>query len=454
MPKPPRPDLQIIPRQVFDQNQSIPRLVPGLQVQPADFGLPGGKQHFFLAIHPLGYQLRLSQQAYDIIKLLQETSATTSYEQAARKLSEAWKKPIDIYDLYYKVMTVLAPQGLLADTPLPASRPRSVLAFRAPLLPPTLVTLLTGPLVWLFHPLFIVVICSLASITTILFLSKQVLDTEITNATPSTLIWAFLCCVGSILWHELGHATACRRFCAPVGPIGFGLYFIFPAFYTDVSRVWQLTRKQRVVVDLGGIYFQSMALILLYALYLMTSSQICLFAVALVIGSILFSLNPFLRFDGYWMINDLLGVTALDQFRRAINIAFINGFKHGKGHVKQTLHALQKNLQFCIPSTTPTGVKIFLLLYVSITNVFWVWFFIRLLDWLLSLFQTYPDQTRAMVLQLQHHNWMQTGYMLGKLLIPCFIIFCLISLILRTKRKISRFFSLRKQSASLFPKKN
>ena len=38
-------------------------------------------------------------------------------------------------------------------------------------------------------------------------------------------------------------------------------YITFPVFYTDVTDVWCLTRRQRVIVNLGGVYFQLIFLI-------------------------------------------------------------------------------------------------------------------------------------------------------------------------------------------------
>ena len=54
----------------------------------------------------------------------------------------------------------------------------------------------------------------------------------------------------SSFFHELGHASACKYFGLNHGGIGFGLYLNFPIFYTDVTSVWKLTRKQRLTMPL------------------------------------------------------------------------------------------------------------------------------------------------------------------------------------------------------------
>ena len=53
-----------------------------------------------------------------------------------------------------------------------------------------------------------------------------------------------------------GHASASARYGVPARDIGFGLYLIYPVFYNDVTSAWRLPRRQRVVIDLAGTFFQ------------------------------------------------------------------------------------------------------------------------------------------------------------------------------------------------------
>lgn len=115
------------------------------------------------------------------------------------------------------------------------------------------------------------------------------------------------------LLHELGHTAACRYFQCPHGAIGFGLYFIFPAWYADVSKAWRLPRKQRAVVDLGGVYFQAILLIGIDAYALASGSPFALKLIWLITFAMLFTLNPVFKFDGYWLLSDLSGLHNLHQ---------------------------------------------------------------------------------------------------------------------------------------------
>jgi putative peptide zinc metalloprotease protein len=110
-----------------------------------------------------------------------------------------------------------------------------------------------------------------------------------------------------VLLHELGHLSACHRYRARHGGIGFGFYWFIPAFYAEVHGAWLLTRRERAVVDAGGVYFQCLFLSVLAALHLWQPSPTVLMAIACTHLLVLNTLNPVLKFDGYWLLSDLTG---------------------------------------------------------------------------------------------------------------------------------------------------
>ena len=63
--------------------------------------------------------------------------------------------------------------------------------------------------------------------------------------------------VASMLFHECGHAAACRYGGARPGVIGVGFYVVWPAFYTNVTDAYRLGRAGRIRTDLGGVYFNA-----------------------------------------------------------------------------------------------------------------------------------------------------------------------------------------------------
>lgn len=127
-------------------------------------------------------------------------------------------------------------------------------------------------------------------------------------------LWpAYLLFIVSLLAHEIGHATACVRYGAPPSEIGVAIYWIYPAFYVDVTRAWQLGRRRRVVVDLGGVYFQLIVGAGYAAAYAATGWPAFSVATRMILLSCLVSVTPVFRLDGYWALADALGSTRLDR---------------------------------------------------------------------------------------------------------------------------------------------
>jgi putative peptide zinc metalloprotease protein len=111
--------------------------------------------------------------------------------------------------------------------------------------------------------------------------------------------------------HEFGHASAAAHYGCRRMSIGWGLYIVYTVFWTNVSEAWRLPRRQRAMIDIGGVYFESIFLLAMLALYLKTGSLVFLFAFVFIDLSMLATLNPFLRMDGYWLVSDLFGIVNL-----------------------------------------------------------------------------------------------------------------------------------------------
>ena len=128
---------------------------------------------------------------------------------------------------------------------------------------------------------------------------------------PAGLALAYFAYLLALGAHELGHATACSRYRVRPGDIGFAVYLILPAVYCDVNRAWLLPRRQRVIVDIGGLLFET-ALGCVYVIAgAIFGAWILALAAVMVLGNLIWVLNPFGRFDLYWTLADAFGVTNL-----------------------------------------------------------------------------------------------------------------------------------------------
>lgn len=131
--------------------------------------------------------------------------------------------------------------------------------------------------------------------------------------------------------HELGHVTACVRYGARQGGIGVGMYWIWPAFFADVRGSWSLPAVQRLRVSLGGLYFQSIYVAILSIIALMTGSVSLVGAVQISLILMATTLNPIFKFDGYWILSDVLNVTNLHK-RISAHIQLLTSKKVMRDH--------------------------------------------------------------------------------------------------------------------------
>jgi hypothetical protein len=122
----------------------------------------------------------------------------------------------------------------------------------------------------------------------------------------------FLVVVAALLaasvFHEFGHASALVYEGGSVRGMGAGFYFIFPAFYTDVTDGYRLPRPARVRIDLGGPYFHLVFSVLVVTAYLITRQEFLLLIVVLIDFEVVRQFIPVLRLDGYWLFADLTGI--------------------------------------------------------------------------------------------------------------------------------------------------
>jgi hypothetical protein len=100
--------------------------------------------------------------------------------------------------------------------------------------------------------------------------------------------------------------------------MGAGVYLVWPAFYTDVSDAYRLDRRGRLRTDLGGVYFNAIAVLVAAALYAWTG--FAPLAVYVVAGQLetLHQFLPFIRLDGYHLVSDLAGVPNLFAYLRPV----------------------------------------------------------------------------------------------------------------------------------------
>jgi len=137
-------------------------------------------------------------------------------------------------------------------------------------------------------------------------------------ANPVDLLLVAALTIVSALFHECGHAAGCRYGGARPGRIGIGLYLVWPSFFTNVTDSYRLSRAGRLRTDLGGLYFNLLFILLLAGAYAVTSAPVLLLVIVISHLEMLEQLLPFVRFDGYFILSDLVGVP--DLFNRVVPV--------------------------------------------------------------------------------------------------------------------------------------
>ncbi|MEO0511882.1 MAG: PqqD family peptide modification chaperone [Planctomycetota bacterium] len=152
----------------------------------------------------------------------------------------------------------------------------------------------------------------------------------------SNLLWLSLALIVVRAVHEAGHAVACKAVgarCVEIGVMLVGV--VLPLPYCDATSAWKRPRtRDRAVVSLGGILFEGVlasAATFYWAYAEPGIGRTIAFNVMLISGvsSVVFNLNPLLRYDGYYLLTDLARSPNLAQRARAVWIFFIERFGFG-----------------------------------------------------------------------------------------------------------------------------
>lgn len=121
------------------------------------------------------------------------------------------------------------------------------------------------------------------------------------------------------LLHELGHAYAAVHYGCRVPTMGVAFMMMAPMLYTDVTDAWRLRdRHQRLVIAGAGMGVEfAVAAVSVFVWAFVPDGPLRSVAFILATVSIFTSLcinfNPLMRFDGYYLLSDWLGVDNLQD---------------------------------------------------------------------------------------------------------------------------------------------
>lgn len=147
--------------------------------------------------------------------------------------------------------------------------------------------------------------------------SQEFFGTLVDTLSPRGFLFYALAVMAIKFLHELGHAFTAKRHGCKVPAMGVAFMVLWPVAYTDTNAVWRLTdRWQRLRVASAGIAVELVVAIwatLAWALLPPGSVRSAAYFLATTswVTTLIINASPFMRFDGYFILSDLLDMPNL-----------------------------------------------------------------------------------------------------------------------------------------------
>jgi putative peptide zinc metalloprotease protein len=152
---------------------------------------------------------------------------------------------------------------------------------------------------------------------------------------PDNIFFLYVALVIIKTLHEIAHAIVCRRFGGEVHTLGVMLLVFTPLPYMDATSSWTFrNRWHRVYVGTAGILMEIFIAALAVFAWANTGqgTMNALFYNIMFIASVstlLFNANPLLRFDGYYILSDLVDIPNLHNKSKEYLNYFIEKYAFG-----------------------------------------------------------------------------------------------------------------------------
>jgi putative peptide zinc metalloprotease protein len=136
---------------------------------------------------------------------------------------------------------------------------------------------------------------------------------------PKNWFWLGITMAVVKVLHEFGHGLSCKHFGGECHELGAMMLVFTPALYCNVSDSWMLPNKwHRAAIGAAGMYVELFLASIATFLWWFSSpglmNHICLSVMFICsVSTVIFNGNPLLRFDGYYILMDLLEIPNLRQ---------------------------------------------------------------------------------------------------------------------------------------------
>jgi putative peptide zinc metalloprotease protein len=180
-------------------------------------------------------------------------------------------------------------------------------------------------------------------------LTEGMLD-RVFAANNIALLWLLFPCIKA--FHEFGHAFATRVFGGEVHEMGVMLLVVTPVPYVDASSAWAFQQKwRRMLVGAAGmvveLFLASLALFFWLnaeAGVLRTLAYNAIFIAGT--STLFFNANPLLRYDGYYILADLLEIPNLRNRSNSYLLYLCERYLFGNEHAEPPDSTLSERFWF------------------------------------------------------------------------------------------------------------
>lgn len=162
--------------------------------------------------------------------------------------------------------------------------------------------------------MWFLILVSLSGYVMILVNWNRFVSALMSSLTYSGFIKYSLVIVLIKILHEFAHCYAAKHFGVRVRTIGFGIVFFLPRFYSDITDSWRIPDgKKRTIVDAAGILIEMFiggiaAIVWINSTPGFVSALSYYLCTVALISTVLVNGNPFIRFDGYYILSDMFRI--------------------------------------------------------------------------------------------------------------------------------------------------
>lgn len=177
---------------------------------------------------------------------------------------------------------------------------------------------------WFFHPVsmllsFVMMLGALLLVLTHFDVFYSKLPSFYQFFTPENGLWLALVLGLTKVIHEFGHGLTCKHFGGECHEMGVMILVLTPCLYCNVSDSWMLPSKwRRAAIGFAGIFVEVWLAALATFVWWYSNPgllhNICLNIMFISsVSTIIFNANPLLRYDGYYVLADLMEIPNMRQ---------------------------------------------------------------------------------------------------------------------------------------------